>query len=188
MRVASQDRPASAAPRSPSALSISNPQARKCRRLHPLHRDPEVHAQVQSPDFSLPSCFRLKKKKKNERRGAQRLGEESEGSRSTARVGFVRLLPPPSGARRNPLGPGRDTLCERMTFEARGRRSSPGALFCSNPTHMSASSLHSSGAKSSRRVKHRRRAAQVQTAACHGASRPTRLRCREHHFPCLVIF
>lgn len=66
-------------------------------------------------------------KKKTERRGAQWSGDESKGSRSTARVGFVHLLPPPSGSRRTPLGPGRDTHCGRMTFEAGGRRSSPRA-------------------------------------------------------------
>lgn len=169
---------ASEAPRSPRALGISTPRARNRRRLRPLHGDPEADAQVQSPNLSLPSCFRLKKQKQKHK-GKEGSSEVGRGKRrfsvncQSEWASPVSSHHPREGARQTPLGPGRDTRCGWVTSEARGRRSCPHPhptpppfpgladrlvpASCPSLTRTSAaSSLHSSGAKSDRGVKHAR--------------------------------
>lgn len=121
---------ASEAPRSPRALGISTPRARNRRRLRLLHGDPEADAQVQSPNLSLPSCFRLKKQKQKHK-GKEGSSEVGRGKRrfsvncQSEWASPVSSHHPREGARQTPLGPGRDTRCGWVTSEARGRRSCP---------------------------------------------------------------
>lgn len=138
--------------------SIQNPQSQTHYSLHSLQRDPEVTAQVQSPNFSSPSCLHFSHQ--SGLGGAQGLGKEKSGSTlSPARVGFLSLPYHPQDQGKFLLSEEGTLLkCRRMTFKAMGRHSSPGgpddrlpasvlAAFCSNLMHTSASSLHSSGVK-----------------------------------------